>query len=88
MRKKIVAGNWKMNKTLDEALALTSEIAGMVKDEVRSDTTIVLCTPFPYLVPVLRFLVTVPALPLALKLQSTRMGSIHRRNFGAHACIS
>jgi triosephosphate isomerase len=56
MRKKIVAGNWKMNKTLDEALALASEIAGMVKDEVRSDTAVVLCTPFPYLVPVLRVL--------------------------------
>lgn len=56
MRKKIVAGNWKMNKTLDEALALASEIAGMVNDEARSDTVVVLCTPFPYLVPVLRVL--------------------------------
>jgi len=26
MRKKIVAGNWKMNKTLDEARTLTSEL--------------------------------------------------------------
>lgn len=56
MRKKIVAGNWKMNKTLNEALALASEIAGMVNDEARSDTVVVLCTPFPYLVPVLRVL--------------------------------
>ncbi|HLT80843.1 MAG TPA: triose-phosphate isomerase [Cyclobacteriaceae bacterium] len=56
MRKKIVAGNWKMNKTLDEALALASEIAEMAKDEVRSNATAVLCTPFPYLVPVLRVL--------------------------------
>ena len=56
MRKKIVAGNWKMNKKLDEAQALASEIAGMVMDEVRGDTKVVLCTPFPYLVPVLRVL--------------------------------
>ena len=49
MRSKIVAGNWKMNKTLEEAQALTSEIMAMVADEVKSDTKIVLCTPFPYL---------------------------------------
>ena len=33
MRQKIVAGNWKMNKTLDEANILASEIKGMVADE-------------------------------------------------------
>jgi triosephosphate isomerase len=52
MRAKIVAGNWKMNKTLEEANTLTSEIAGMVADEVRGDVKVVLCTPFPYLLPV------------------------------------
>jgi triosephosphate isomerase (TIM) len=52
MRSKIVAGNWKMNKSLEEAKALTSEIMGMVADEIRSETKIVLCTPFPYLLPV------------------------------------
>lgn len=49
MRAKIVAGNWKMNKTLDEAKALTSEIAGMVADEVKGDVKVIFCTPFPYL---------------------------------------
>lgn len=49
MRKKIVAGNWKMNKTLDEALALTSEVVNMVKDEVRNETKVILCTPALYL---------------------------------------
>jgi triosephosphate isomerase (TIM) len=52
MRSKIVAGNWKMNKTLAEAQSLTSEIMAMVTDEVRSETKIVLCTPFPYLLTV------------------------------------
>ncbi len=49
MRKKIVAGNWKMNKTLEEGLALTSEIVNMVKDEVSNDVTIILNPPFPLL---------------------------------------
>jgi triosephosphate isomerase (TIM) len=49
MRNKIVAGNWKMNKTLTEAQVLTSEITGMVNDEVKGNVKVVLCTPFPYL---------------------------------------
>ena len=52
MRKKIVAGNWKMNKTLEEAHILTSEIMGMVADEVKGNVIVILCTPFPYLIPV------------------------------------
>ena len=54
MRKKIVAGNWKMNKTLEEAKALLSEVVNMVKDEIietsnRADVTVVLCPPSLYL---------------------------------------
>lgn len=49
MRKKIVAGNWKMNKTLDEAVGLVSEVVNMVKDEVRGDVEVVLCPPSLYL---------------------------------------
>jgi hypothetical protein len=52
MRKKIVAGNWKMNKTYEEALSLTSEIDNMVKDEVSGDVTVIVTPPFPYLQPV------------------------------------
>jgi triosephosphate isomerase (TIM) len=50
MRQKIVAGNWKMNKTSEEARALTSEILGMVADEVKGNVKVIFCTPFPYLV--------------------------------------
>jgi triosephosphate isomerase (TIM) len=50
MRKKIVAGNWKMNKNFEEAQILTSELMGMVADEVKGNVITVLCTPFPYLV--------------------------------------
>ncbi len=46
MRKKIVAGNWKMNKTLDEGLALASEVISMVKDEVKNNAQAILCTPY------------------------------------------
>lgn len=52
MRQKIVAGNWKMNKTLEEANTLASEVAGMVESEVKGDTKVILCVPFPYLHPV------------------------------------
>lgn len=49
MRKKIVAGNWKMNKTYDDGLALVPEIANMVQDEANNDATVVICPPFPFL---------------------------------------
>ncbi|GAB3642146.1 triose-phosphate isomerase [Spirosoma arcticum] len=49
MRKKIVAGNWKMNKTAEDAKALLSEVVNMIKDEVTSDVEVVLCPPALYL---------------------------------------
>jgi triosephosphate isomerase (TIM) len=51
MRQKIVAGNWKMNKTFEEANALASEIMGMVGDEVKGNARVIFCIPFPYLLP-------------------------------------
>jgi triosephosphate isomerase (TIM) len=48
MRKKIVAGNWKMNKTLAEAEALTKELLA-ASAQLNTKAGIVLCTPFPYL---------------------------------------
>ena len=49
MRKKIVAGNWKMNKTADEAMTLVSEVIQLVQEEVTNDAQVVLCTPSLYL---------------------------------------
>ena len=49
MRKKIVAGNWKMNKTLEEANILASELKGMIEDEVKDGTVVILCTPSLFL---------------------------------------
>ena len=33
MRKKIIAGNWKMNKTPSEAVALINELKPLVQNE-------------------------------------------------------
>ena len=49
MRTKIIAGNWKMNKTLEEAKTLTTEVINLAAAEVKGSTKIVLCVPFPYL---------------------------------------
>lgn len=46
MRKKIVAGNWKMNNDLQESLKLFSEVANMVTDEVCNDAEIIVSAPF------------------------------------------
>ena len=43
MRKKIIAGNWKMNKLPNEAMAFIEEIAPLVKD---SKNEVVLCVPY------------------------------------------
>jgi len=52
MRKNIVAGNWKMNLTLEEGQTLTSEILNMFKDENVSNAIAILNPPYPHLFPV------------------------------------
>ncbi|WP_183579867.1 triose-phosphate isomerase [Mucilaginibacter sp. X5P1] len=49
MRKKIVAGNWKMNLDYNEGLALFSEITNMIKDEITGAQEAVVCSPFIHL---------------------------------------
>jgi len=46
MRKKIVAGNWKMNKNLQEGIELARSVNNQVSG---TDVTVVLCTPFIHL---------------------------------------
>ncbi len=43
MRKAIIAGNWKMNKTMAETKAMITELAPLVKD---ADCDVVLCVPY------------------------------------------
>jgi len=49
MRKKIVAGNWKMNMDYQEGLSLFSEVINMVHDEVTGKQQAVICSPFIHL---------------------------------------
>lgn len=49
MRKRIVAGNWKMNKNLEEARVLAGEIAAA---SIPAGVQLILAPPFPFLLPV------------------------------------
>jgi len=50
MRQNFVAGNWKMNLTLPEAQALTTEIVQELREEQPSQRPqVVICPPFPLL---------------------------------------
>ena len=48
MRRKIIAGNWKMNKTPSEAVALINELKPLVQT---NEADVVFCVPFVSLIP-------------------------------------
>ena len=48
-RRRIIAGNWKMNKTPSEAVALVNELLPLVKND---DVDVVFCVPAIDIVPV------------------------------------
>ncbi len=49
MRKKIVAGNWKMNKEFTDGLSLFSEISNMANDELNGKQDLIICSPYIHL---------------------------------------
>lgn len=49
MRKKIVAGNWKMNLDYASGVSLFSEIVNMVRDEKKGDQIAIICSPYIHL---------------------------------------
>jgi triosephosphate isomerase len=49
MRKKIVAGNWKMNLDYANGISLFSEIVNMVRDEKKGDQIAIICAPYIHL---------------------------------------
>ena len=49
MRRKVIAGNWKMNKTPSEAVALVNELKDLVKND---EVDVVYCVPAIDIVPV------------------------------------
>ena len=55
MRKKIVAGNWKMNMNLQEGVALAKELNDTLNAE-KPNCDVVICTPFIHLASIAQFL--------------------------------
>jgi len=49
MRRKIAAGNWKMNTTIEEGMQLASEVIHMSTDEMINEVEIILIAPFTHL---------------------------------------
>ena len=83
MRKKIVAGNWKMNKVLDEAVALTSELVNMANDEVQSDVKVILCPPSIYLTTIKKYLESAPNFALAAQNCSDKVSGAYTGEISA-----
>ncbi|MEE4116826.1 MAG: triose-phosphate isomerase [Marinilabiliaceae bacterium] len=51
MRKKIVAGNWKMNLTLEEGIDLAKSLNTKLSDNKPPDVDVIICTPFTHIYP-------------------------------------
>ena len=68
-RKKIIAGNWKMNKTPSETTALINELKPLVAN---NDVDVVFCVPAIDIIP-------------AIEAAKGRERCIHRRNRSEHA---
>ncbi|MCF8227829.1 MAG: triose-phosphate isomerase [Bacteroidales bacterium] len=49
MRKNIVAGNWKMNKTFQQAEELVAEVKDLMEEHEIKHTEVIVIPPFPYL---------------------------------------
>lgn len=49
MRRKIIAGNWKMNKTADDAASLTQELAVQVRMHPHEKVDTIIAPAFPFL---------------------------------------
>ena len=64
MRKKIVAGNWKMNNTLQEGIQLAKDVS---KSNVPADVKVILGTPFIHLTEVVK---TVAGSPVSVSAQN------------------
>ena len=68
-RRKIIAGNWKMNKTPSEAVALINELKPLVATE---DADVVFCVPAISIIP-------------AIEAAKGRKWSIYRRDRAKYA---
>jgi triosephosphate isomerase len=56
MRKMIIAGNWKMNKNIDQGVELVNSLCKFVNSEKSLIPEVIVCPPFTHLVPVIQAL--------------------------------
>lgn len=49
MRRKIAAGNWKMNTSLESGKSLASEVINMAETELSSEVEMIICPPLTHL---------------------------------------
>ena len=77
MRKNIVAGNWKMNCTIDEGKKLASEVINMVETEVTNDAEVVLIPPFVHIT-------SISSLVGSVKNMSVGAQNCHQEDSGAY----
>lgn len=77
IRKKIVAGNWKMNLDFQEGISLFSEVVNMAGDEIRGEQELIVCVPFIHLTAISQ---------LAKQQGRVKVGvqNIHQEQFGAY----
>ena len=65
VRKKIVAGNWKMNKSYDEGIALVEQLVDELDMDKVGDTHIIIAPPSVLLQPVTELLIFSPSIAVA-----------------------
>ena len=79
MRKKIVAGNWKMNKTLPEGIQLAEEVNEKVKALQVPEVKVILGTPFIHLAEVSKLVP--PLYPFLLKIVPQKLPGLIREKY-------
>ncbi|WP_291784271.1 triose-phosphate isomerase [Cecembia sp.] len=88
MRKKIVAGNWKMNLNFEDGQKLTSEIVNILKDENDKKVTVVLNPPFVHLYPVKKLIGDTPNLFLGSQNCSDKSSGAYTGEVSAAMLVS
>jgi triosephosphate isomerase len=77
MRRKIVAGNWKMNTTYNEAMDLVAELKASLTEEVVGETGVIITPPSLFLSDVVNELVDNPFIAVAAQ-------NCHEKDSGAY----
>ena len=81
-RKKIIAGNWKMNMTPSEAVELVNTLKPLVAND---DVDVVFCVPAIDIVPVVEAVKGTNIQVGAENMYFEEKGAYHRRDFSKHA---